>query len=111
MSQSFFDLLRSFLKHIQNLFNFSVAMCRFLKHIAVSFNLFVSFWNRDVPLPKGEGRTLSVTPDGVPAPPRGELLCICRSALISSPFGGAGERSEPERVGSLPEGAGKTVRF
>ena len=27
-------------------------------------------------------RTLSVTPDGVPAPPKGELLIICRSAPL-----------------------------
>ena len=45
------------------------------------------------------------------SPERGRFCSTYWQGAKSSPFGGAGERSEPERVGSLPEGAGKTVRF
>ena len=66
-------------------------------------------------LPKGELNSLSQNLTVLPAPSWREPLawrqsfrhkCKACGSAISSPFGGAGERSETERVGSLPEGAG-----
>ena len=45
------------------------------------------------------------------SPERGSFIRADRQMAKSSPFGGAGERSEPERVGSLPEGAVKADRL
>ena len=64
---------------------------------------------------KGELNSLSQNLTVLPAPSWREPLawrqsfrhkCKACGSAISSPFGGAGERSETERVGSLPEGAG-----
>ena len=46
-------------------------------------------------------------PDGfASSPERGSFIGANRQMQKAPPFGGAGERSETERVGSLPEGAG-----
>ena len=58
--------------------------------------------------------TLSVTAYAVPAPPKGgALFALTGRCPKAPPFGGAGcdQREQTERVGSLSEGAGKTVRF
>ena len=50
-------------------------------------------------------RTLSVTPYGVPAPPKGGAFCICRSAQIKLPLRGSWHRTAmTERVCLFTEG-------